>query len=113
MAFFLDTGRRGPLERFTSNRPRQAGSQGWLVWALTLLRQRRKWAADRRALRGMNSHLRRDIGVSHESLRAELRRSFWDDPEVRRVRPGWPFGRSARIKAAPQRVEPETCAERA
>ena len=93
MAFFLDTGGRKPWAPGAECERTGAVQQGWLVWALTLIRRRRKWADDRRALRGMSTHLRRDIGVTHESLRAELRSSFWDDPALRSARPGWPFGR--------------------
>ncbi len=93
MAFFLDTGRRGPLESNAASGHLEPGRQGWLIWALTLIRLRRKWFADRRALRGMDAHLRRDIGVTHGALQAELRRSFWGDVAVRSVRPGWPLNR--------------------
>ncbi len=93
MAFFLDTSRRGPLGPFAGIRHLEAGRPGWLNWALTLMRLHRKWAADRRALRGMDAHLRRDIGVTNGVLQSELRRSFWGDPAVRRVRPGWPLNR--------------------
>ncbi len=93
MAFFLDTGWRGPLEPSAESQLLEARRQGWLVWAFTLIRLRRKWAADRRALRGMGAQLRRDIGVTPAALQAEFRRSFWGDPAVRSVRPGWPFNR--------------------
>jgi uncharacterized protein YjiS (DUF1127 family) len=93
MAFFLDPARRGPLEPYEGSRHLQVSRQGWLVWAVTLVRLRRKWAADQRALRGMDAHLRRDIGVTNGALQYELRRSFWGDPAVRRVRPGWPLNR--------------------
>ena len=93
MAFFLDTRLRQPLEPSNGSQHLQARRQGWLVWAVTLIGLRRKWAADRRALGGMSAHLRRDIGVTHGALQTELRRSFWGDPAVRSVRPGWPFNR--------------------
>ena len=93
MAFFLDSRRREPREPSTGSRHLWASGEGWLVWAVTLIGLRRKWAADRRALRGMDAHLRRDIGVTHGTLQAEFRRSFWGDAAVRSVRPGWPFNR--------------------
>ncbi len=93
MAFFLDTGRRGPLQPSTGTQHPKAGRRGWLIWAFSLIRLHRKWAADRRILCGMSAHQRRDIGLTRSALRAELRRSFWGDPAVRSVRPGWPFNR--------------------
>ncbi len=93
MAFFLDAGRREPPEPSSGSRHLEAEKQSWLVWAFTLIRLHRKWAAVRRALRGMDAHLRRDIGVTHGTLQAEFRRSFWGDAAVRSVRPGWPLNR--------------------
>lgn len=91
MAFFLDTARQRPLEPSAGGYNLGPVRAGWLIWAVTLIRLRRKWAADQHALRGMDAHLRRDIGVTNGALQSELRRSFWGDPAVRSIRPGWPF----------------------
>ncbi len=93
MAFFLESERLGPFGPNIARTTLEPRRLGWLVWAVTLLKLRRRWAADRRDLTGMSAHQRRDIGVTQGALHAEIRRSFWGDPAVRRVRPGWPFNR--------------------
>ncbi|MEM6761182.1 MAG: DUF1127 domain-containing protein [Pseudomonadota bacterium] len=38
-------------------------------------------ARQRRALRNLDPHLRRDIGLTDGEIETELRRSVWDAPE--------------------------------
>lgn len=53
----------------------------WPRFVRSLLPPIRRWrriARARRALRGMNDHMLRDIGVSREDALAEAARPFWD-----------------------------------